>query len=496
VDLPDPDRPDVLLVVIDCLQAAALERLLAERGDRMRAFACLARESVRFTRATTPSTWSAPAHWSLLSGRYPREGRSIAGGRGRLPVSWASLPSDLQRIGYRTACFSANPFLGPSTGLHAGFEQAWWGTWEGLYRRGTPTPWHAIETASHGGSPPQTNGESRLFARGRASDLLRRLPLLLDGANRFLRAVGEENGSCWNRVGPWIDSELTAWLARTEGRPRFALVNFMEAHEPYLVPPGFGAEAGWRSRLRNRQDFSAWVQGRWVPDEMQLRFLQRLYDEAILSVDHRLAHLRDSFRSRAGDRELAVLLTADHGQAFGEGGVLSHGVDVPDVVTRVPLWVRWPGQERARSSVANWASLVDVRPTLRALAGLAPDGAGSGRDLRELEQEARVGPVFSESEALRWDARRHGDLSESRRRIFDRPWVVSFEGNRKVVCDGRTGACRTASANAGEGSGAVSDTLVTGLVRATQSWWAGPSDGRTPADATALEAGLRSWGYC
>jgi arylsulfatase A-like enzyme len=76
-----------------------------------------------------------------------------------------------------------------------------------------------------------------------------------------------------------------------------------------------------------------------------------------------------------------VFVTADHGEAFGEHGVLEHGTTVHNEVTRVPLIVFPP--EGATLPVGDApVSLVDVAATIAAIAGT--DLPGPGRDLRAL----------------------------------------------------------------------------------------------------------------
>jgi uncharacterized sulfatase len=59
-----------------------------------------------------------------------------------------------------------------------------------------------------------------------------------------------------------------------------------------------------------------------------------------------------------------VVLTADHGEEFGEHGRQGHGHSLYDEVLHVPFVVRAPGLLPAGRRVGGLASLVDVMPTL------------------------------------------------------------------------------------------------------------------------------------
>ena len=75
---------------------------------------------------------------------------------------------------------------------------------------------------------------------------------------------------------------------------------------------------------------------------------------------------------------VAVLLTSDHGEAFGEDDYyFAHGHSVGLDQIRVPLIWRSAGPARARVETAP-VSLLDVAPTLLRVAGLdVPEGFGA-----------------------------------------------------------------------------------------------------------------------
>jgi arylsulfatase A-like enzyme len=75
-----------------------------------------------------------------------------------------------------------------------------------------------------------------------------------------------------------------------------------------------------------------------------------------------------------------VVVTADHGEEFGEHRGMGHGVTLFDEVLRVPLLIAGPGI-RPATVVTAPVSLVDVAPTVLALLGLPPEPRFEGRSL-------------------------------------------------------------------------------------------------------------------
>ncbi len=65
-------------------------------------------------------------------------------------------------------------------------------------------------------------------------------------------------------------------------------------------------------------------------------------------------------------KDTAVIITADHGEGFGEHGIVGHGREIWNPLVRIPLIVYVPGADPKR--VVPNRSSVDLAPTdLRAL---------------------------------------------------------------------------------------------------------------------------------
>jgi arylsulfatase A-like enzyme len=67
--------------------------------------------------------------------------------------------------------------------------------------------------------------------------------------------------------------------------------------------------------------------------------------------------------------QTVVVVTADHGEAFGEHGMYNHNFSVYQELVRVPLILRYPAQV-APGRVSETVSTASVFATLSALAGL------------------------------------------------------------------------------------------------------------------------------
>jgi hypothetical protein len=147
------------------------------------------------------------------------------------------------------------------------------------------------------------------------------------------------------------DDVATAMIAALDQEPsgaQLVYTHFLDAHEPYDLAGQDG-----------------------TPYERYLRELS-LVDAALGRIVEALD--RPAWASRA-----VLIVSADHGESFGEHGAHSHATVVYEDAVRVPLLVRAP--RLAPSVVAHPVTLLDVAPTLLDVFGLETPGSMRGLTL-------------------------------------------------------------------------------------------------------------------
>jgi arylsulfatase A-like enzyme len=139
-----------------------------------------------------------------------------------------------------------------------------------------------------------------------------------------------------------------------------------------------------------------------------------LYDGEIRFTDLHIGRLLDDLRAKGLYDKTVVVVTADHGEGFGEHGIELHGYHLYAPQTKVPLVIRVPGLAPRRSALP--AGHVDIMPTLVNLAG----GAAT-RDMMGMS----LVPALAGN-----------DAGADTRVVFQQ---LSYEGNHEI----RAGASRT-----------------------------------------------------
>jgi arylsulfatase A-like enzyme/tetratricopeptide (TPR) repeat protein len=168
--------------------------------------------------------------------------------------------------------------------------------------------------------------------------------LAMDNLFRYFSEVPADETR--RRFGRWLDG-------RPAERPFFAWVHFYDPHAPYEPP-----------------------------DDFTRRFAHDLYQGEIAFADREIGHLLDHLEARGLSEDTVVVVTSDHGEAFGEHGEEGHGLLAYDETLRVPLVVSAPGALPGGRTVEERVSLYDLFPTLVDLFSLDADVAGlPGRSL-------------------------------------------------------------------------------------------------------------------
>ena len=97
------------------------------------------------------------------------------------------------------------------------------------------------------------------------------------------------------------------------------------------------------------------------------------YDAAIRFLDDQIAMLLETLAEIGILEDTAIVISADHGESLGEGGVYGDHVSAAEPVHRVPMIVYWPGATRGLKDGLRYQ--LDLLPTIVEMLGLpVPDG--------------------------------------------------------------------------------------------------------------------------
>jgi arylsulfatase A-like enzyme len=337
--LPPAPRglPNVLLVVLDTVRAQSLAAYGYGRPNTPE-LERLARAGVRFERALATAPWTLPSHASLFTGRLAHE--LSTGWRVPLDATYPTLAESLARHGYLTAGFVANTlYCSANFGLDRGF----------------------VHYEDYGISLGQVVRGSAL---GR-----------LVASNERLRDLIGVHQLLGRKPAAQVNGDFLRWLDRREpGRPFFAFLNYYDAHTPYLPPAEFAQKF---SPVIPRGYFHEGA--RLAPEVIDE--LRDAYDGAIAYLDYELGRLLADLRERGLLDDTLLIVTSDHGESFGEHGLMAHGNSLYLNLLHVPLVIVNPARVPTGRSIAEPVSLRDIPATVVDLIGLDGEIGFPGKSL-------------------------------------------------------------------------------------------------------------------
>lgn len=387
-----PERPNVLLVVIDTLRSDHLSCYGHERATSPRLDA-LAAESWVYERAYAQAPWTTPSIGALLTSRYPTT-LGIRGDRSVLPEDEVTLAETLQADGYHTAAVVSHSFCSSRWGFAQGFQDF-------------------DESNVLGHDAVTSEG---VTARGLA----------------------------------FLDSR------KDDPQPWFLWLHYFDPHCAYVEQAEtFGGPGSYAGPVRSGQLYSElWKQRRELDPEDHAE-LRRLYDSEIHHTDAQLGRILERLESTGALDDTIVVVTADHGEEFGDHGSIGHARTLHEELIHVPLVVRLPGQEPRR--IGEPVALVDLYPTILAALGTEVPAGRVGEDIRP------GGPGLAPGRVVFSETNRGARL----RAAIQGPWKVIREGRmpRPSVYDlGRDPLEQ-------ESLPVASAPEAQELTRALDSWW-------------------------
>ena len=361
--------PDLLFISLDTLRADATldPRVPTPTFDALRERALWA------PYALTPVPTTVPSHLTMFTGAHPFL-HGVRSNYGRLPDNFRTLAGELQDRGWRTLGLATLAAMRPDAGVARGFE-----VYDNL-----ALPQDAARKV--------VDLLTRVMPRGSWLGLLLPAPLdrnlIWHAMRRGLPAVATQG---------WVDGAdarhvATAYLRDLQAQPDpyFCFLHFSDPHTPYIPAPGFAGLLADQERTDRllpdgveKTDeklfrFITDLRGGTQEAQELVELLHDLYLEEVALTDDILGEVLRVVED--GGRDTLVVIVGDHGEQFGEHGLMGHGNSLFAPLMRVPFLLLGegvPAGEVAGGSV----HMRDIAPTLFGLLGLERLEQMEGRDL-------------------------------------------------------------------------------------------------------------------
>ncbi|ERJ05402.1 Iduronate-2-sulfatase protein [Halorhabdus tiamatea SARL4B] len=183
--------------------------------------------------------------------------------------------------------------------------------------------------------------------------------------------------------------------ASVQDCPIFAYVHYNDPHHPYIPPLAYrdeyledidvSADEAVAFAERMHEDLYKWIANDLPLSEKEWEILYAMYDATIRYTDAMVGNLFNFVQEQLDDT--IVVITADHGDLFGEYGLLGHHMVLHDGVIHIPLVTH--GLEGVIDHSEQPTQHIDVMQTLLAAVG-ADTTQFQGYDIRDESRDIAI----------------------------------------------------------------------------------------------------------
>jgi arylsulfatase A-like enzyme len=327
---------NIIVLMLDTVRAEDVHH-----NSNLSTIGYIARNGTNYTNAVAPGTWTAPTHASLFTNSKVtriKEASQDFFRNGTIKIDpWMvrtkflnegaeTIASKLSEYNYYSVLFSNNPFLTSYTNLAIGFDKVY-DVWMYSNAKYNEKLVEKMSFIINGGSKVR----KRMYKVSYAMSKLMPVPVL-DSVYLKLRAklnkkVAEADGTYrLDRGAIDTNKELSNYLKYNYNyKQQFIFINYIEAHENYPIS---------KDKV---QDKWLYLSGVEEMDENTTRSLHNGYLRRISYLDKRVGEVINILNKNGMLDNATLIITSDHGQAFGEHKMLYHAMPPYEEVAKVPL---------------------------------------------------------------------------------------------------------------------------------------------------------------
>jgi len=293
----------------------------------------IASEGVIYNNAISTSSWTLAATASLFTGKLVSEHNACDHNQ-YLPSDNKTMAQILAENGYGTAAVCDNSYVGSLTGLEKGFQYF-------------------------------------NYVKFNEFSLTNKMLKLFKVLSETKQRISKDTIKYCNTLIQL--REMQRWLNNYHfKKPFFMYAHFNQIHYPYLPNNYFRNKFRriTREEFKNtNQDREYFVGGKREMQESDFEILKTLYDGELAYLDWCFGRFFKFLEKKNILDNTLVIIVGDHGDNFGEHGLLGHGLCLYDSILKIPLIVRYP-QKIKPAKIDYQVQITDILPSTIDLLGL------------------------------------------------------------------------------------------------------------------------------
>lgn len=324
------DRPNIILIVADTMRRDAIG--IYNKNVSTPNIDALARDSMVYNNAISPSSWTVPSHASIFTGKYAiehglhetfdKKGFDLMGKMN--DVKYETIAEVLLKSHYNTYGISANPNLIPGSGFDRGFN---------LFTYCPVNYYYDLLKKELKNIEFKESKIKAMVDYFSANGLKNSIDLIklykLQKYNSF--SIPKRVKSPYNKGGFNIVNNIANISI---GTPFFLFINFMEMHDPYIS-------------INNSHEPNS-VENLVFLKKNRLKVLNKIskkYYQQANFLDTYIGNVIEFLKQNEIYDKTYIIFTSDHGQSITED-FYGHGTLLTDDLIKVPLIVKGIANEK------------------------------------------------------------------------------------------------------------------------------------------------------
>jgi len=340
-------KPNIILIVLDTVRPDHLSCYEYFRNttpfiDK------IAEEGTLFENCYSSSCWTLPSHTSFFTGTHLSQ-HNIGDGGDELDKNFTTIASLLKQENYNTFGLCYIPWVSKLTGLDQGFDT------------------FIDEVEPHFLSRSKSfltkfvKSQNSKNSKNKIPEEVARIPELTKSKLHWYKTLFFDDGA------DQAVNKFFTWLENRKSSPFFAFLNFREAHAVYHPPLKYRNKFLQKSSKKLweiNQDHREFMYSGLPMSEDDFDVLNSLYDGEIAYLDSKVKQIYEFLQAKNVLDNTLIIITSDHGEQFGEKGLMGHARNLYNSLLRVPFILRYPDAFPKNKRVHSPIQTIDLFSTI------------------------------------------------------------------------------------------------------------------------------------
>ncbi len=407
-------KPNIILIVADTMRRDAV----GVYNDQIKTpnLLKLAKDSVIYNNAISPSSWTIPSHASLFTGKYVNEHRfhEEKSNKNLMLLNhsrFIQLKTIAQRLSEREYTSMArvqNAAISADFGFDRGFES------------------YELDTGFHDYKNVLQNYFTDIEIKYiYEHDTYKLLKLLLKEKKfRQIKVLANVYLDRLKTYSTYLDNYLKSVIAQNDvfsnisiKIPYFSFFNIMYMHEPYI-----------KKELKGFLTFCS-LFGLDILTNKEKKMIRDVYYTRSKLIDNFVGNMLSFIENKDDYDNTMVIFTSDHGQSLFENKYYGHGLFLYDELIQIPLIIKYPGYISYKGYSNSLISLLDINDIIEKTLSNSPILYSKGNEFVFSESFGSPHDLASFKQSRKYKTKINKMISNGRFELIQK----QFDVKRKAV---------------------------------------------------------------